>query len=281
MGSDDPHSYTDDGEGPVHEVVIPPFRIDRCAVSNERFVAFVDAMGYRTDAERVGWSFVFGGLLPDAFPVTRGVADAPWWRVVEGADWQHPEGPQSGLGGRARHPVIHVSWHDAMAFCKWAGARLPTEAEWECAARGTLTACHFPWGHEREPGGRHRMNVFQGSFPDLDTGADGHVGLCPVDAFEPNGFGLHNITGNAWEWCADWFDPTYYSNSPRHDPRGPSTGAVKVLRGGSYLCHESYCWRYRVDARSGNTPDSFSGNISFRVAGDAADAVPATSEHLD
>ena len=272
MGTDDPRGYAADGEGPVHEVELEAFGIGAHAVTNDEFATFVAATAHRTTAEHLGTSFVFGGLLPDDFPPTRAVVAAPWWREVEGADWRHPEGPHRGIDGRGDHPVVHVSWNDATAFCRWSGTRLPTEAEWERAARGQLVSAHFPWGDEREPAGEHRMNVFQGEFPATDTGADGWVGTCPVGTYPPNDFGLHETTGNVWEWCADWFDPTYYRRSPRRAPTGPATGHARVLRGGSYLCHDSYCWRYRVDARSSNTPDSTAGNIGFRVAGPATPA---------
>ena len=212
---------------------------------------------------------MFAGLLPDDFEDTRAVVQTPWWRQVYGADWRHPEGPQSELAGRGRHPVTHVSWNDATAYCGWSGTRLPTEAEWERAARGGRQGAAFPWGDELEPGGRHMMNVFQGAFPSTDTGADGWIGTAPTDTYEPNDFGVFNTTGNVWEWCADWYDPGYYRHSPRIDPQGPPNGTVKAMRGGSYLCHASYCRRYRVAARSGNTPDSSAGNVGFRVALDA------------
>ncbi|NMH97865.1 formylglycine-generating enzyme family protein [Pseudonocardia acidicola] len=260
-----------DGDRPAHRVWIDPFRLDPHAVSNGRFAAFVTATGHVTDAERYGWSFVFGGLLPDDFPPTRAVAGAPWWRQVHGAAWNHPEGPQSDLAGRADHPVVHVSWNDAMAFCTWSRTRLPTEAEWEFAARGGLARQPFPWGSDLEPGGRHRMNVFQGRFPGHNTCADGFAGTAPVHAFPPNGYGLHNVTGNVWEWCADWFDPGYYARSPARNPTGGPHGAYRVIRGGSYLCHASYCDRYRVDARNASEPDSSTGNTGFRVALDERD----------
>src|SRR5450755_4117721 len=161
---------------------------------------------------------------------------------------------------------MHVSWIDARAFCAWTDARLPSEAEWEYAARGGLVRCRFPWGEELEPGGEHRMNVFQGTFPAANTEADGYAGTAPVQEFKPNGYGLHQMTGNVWEWTADWFSPAYYRDSPREDPRGPTDGVTRVMRGGSYLCHASYCNRYRVDGRSSNTPDSSTGSLSFRVA---------------
>jgi len=268
MGTDDPRGYASDGEGPVHDVELSAFRMGIHTVTNDQFAAFVEATGHRTTAEEFGTSFVFVGLLPDDFPPTRAVVGAPWWREVAGADWRHPEGPQSDLVGRGSHPVVHVSWYDATAFCGWAGARLPTEAEWERAARGSEEGHHFPWGDDREPAGEHRMNVFQGDFPHHDTGADGWVGACPVGSFAPNDFGLYEMTGNVWEWCADWFGRDYYRRSPRVAPPGPASGQARVMRGGSYLCHESYCWRYRVDARSSNTPDSSTGNIGFRVAAD-------------
>lgn len=250
VGSADAWAYPEDGEGPVRRAAVGPFEIERCAVSNAQFAGFVAATGYVTDAEREGWSFVFGGLLPDDFPPTRGVAAAPWWRQVEGASWRRPRGPQSDLDGLADHPVVHVSWHDASAYCGWVGGRLPTEVEWEYGARGGLHAKTFPWGDELAPGGEHAMNVWQGEFPSRNTCADGWYATAPVDAYRPNGFGLYNTCGNVWEWCADVF--------------GADRAAGRVTKGGSYLCHASYCRRYRVAARQGLTPDSTTGNVGFR-----------------
>jgi formylglycine-generating enzyme len=266
MGTDDPDGFPGDGEGPVREVELSAFGIETVAVSNQRFAEFVDETGYVTDAERYGWSFVFGGLLPDEFPDTSGVADAPWWRQVFGASWRHPEGPQSSIDDRLDHPAVHTSWRDADSFCRWAGLRLPTEAEWEYAARGGLEQQRFPWGEELEPDGEHAMNVWQGRFPAENTLDDGYLGTCPVDEFRPNAYGLHNTSGNVWEWCADWFDRSAHRHSRRRDPDGPPKGEAKVIRGGSYLCHRSYCNRYRVGARSSNTPDSSLGNTGFRCA---------------
>ncbi|GAA4917300.1 formylglycine-generating enzyme family protein [Streptomonospora salina] len=266
MGSEDDRAYPDDGEGPVRTVELSPFWISPTAVTNTQFAAFVDATGYRTEAERFGWSFVFGGLLPDDFPPTRGVVGTPWWRQVEGASWRHPFGPQSGTDGIADHPAVHVSWNDAQAYCDWAGLRLPTEAEWEYAARGGIRGCAFPWGDELEPAGEHRMNVWQGAFPRENTRADGWYGTCPVDTFPANGFGMYNMTGNVWEWCRDRFDPGTAATDTRRDPSGPAEGARRSARGGSYLCHESYCRRYRVSGRQGIAPDSSIGNTGFRCA---------------
>jgi formylglycine-generating enzyme required for sulfatase activity len=249
MGDDSPWTYPDDGEG-LRAATVPPFAIGKYAVTNAEFAEFVDATGYRTESERFGWSFVFAGLLPDDFDETRGVVGAEWWRQVMGASWAHPEGRETTIADRLDHPVVHVSWRDCAAFCEWAELRLPTEAEWEYAAKGGATTV-FPWGDELLASGSHMMNVFQGEFPGGNEGADGWFGTCPVDAFAPNGFGLHNVTGNVWEWTADRFDVT-------GDDR-------RVMKGGSYLCHESYCRRYRPAARMANTADSAAGNVGFRV----------------
>ena len=269
MGSDDHLAYPDDGEAPVREVETSAYWIDACAVSNADFAAFVDETGYGSEAERFGWSFVFAGLLPDYFPPTQAVAAAPWWRKVEGADWRHPEGLHSGIEQRLEHPVVHVSWNDAAAYAAWAGKRLPTETEWERAARGDLEGAVYPWGDELEPGGEHRMNVWQGDFPAKNSLADGFLGTAPVDAFPPNGLGLFNVTGNVWEWTADWFHASFRARDRRLDPAGPARGATKVQKGGSYLCHASYCRRYRVAARQALSVDSSTGNVGFRCARDA------------
>jgi formylglycine-generating enzyme required for sulfatase activity len=275
MGTDDRIGYAADGEGPVRRVTVAPFWMAATAVSNAAFGAFAEAAGHVTDAERYGWSFVFAGLLPDDFPDTSGVAAAPWWRQAFGADWRHPEGPQSNIDARMDHPVVHVSHGDALAYCAWAGLRLPTEAEWEFAARGGLEQKRYPWGDELHPNGEHLCNIWQGEFPSTNTLDDGYYGTAPVTAFAPNKYGLYNVCGNAWEWCADWFSRTFHIDGPREDPAGPPLGTHRVIRGGSYLCHASYCYRYRVAARSANTPDSSTGNTGFRCARDARDGEPA------
>ena len=268
MGSNDPLAHPLDGEGPVRVVTVDRFLLDAFAVSNDRFARFVEATGYVTEAERFEWSFVFQNFLPADHPPTRAVASAPWWRQVMGANWHQPEGPGSSIDGRRNHPVVHVSFNDAKAFCNWAGGRLPTEAEWEFAARGGLVQKRYPWGSELKPDGRHQCNIWQGDFPDCDTADDGYAGTAPVDTFEPNAFGLFNMVGNAWEWCADWFHPSFHASAPLANPMGPPTGNARVMRGGSFLCHESYCFRYRVSARSSASPDSGTGHVGFRVAQD-------------
>ncbi|MCU0792928.1 MAG: formylglycine-generating enzyme family protein [Opitutaceae bacterium] len=271
MGNDGEYGFADDGEGPVHAVSLRPFYIDETTVTNERFAEFVNATGYRTEAERFGWSFVFFGHLTAArqaeIPRQR-VLGSEWWCRVDGATWRHPEGPGSNIKKRWAHPVVQVSWHDAAAYAAWAGKRLPTEAEWEYAARGGLARKRFPWGDELEPEGKHRMNVWQGNFPVKNTEADGHYGPAPAKSYRANGHGLYQMTGNVWEWCHDWFDAGYYRVSPTADPTGPGKGERRVMRGGSYLCHASYCNRYRTDARSSNTPDSATTNLGFRCVRD-------------
>lgn len=267
MGTDYAGGFPADGEGPVRPVTLSPFAIDVFPVTNEDFSAFVQATGYRTDAERFGWSFVFWAHIPrKRFRelVDDTVAAAPWWCKVPGACWNHPEGPHSNIDRRARHPVVHVSWNDAASYAHWAGKNLPTEAQWEYAARGGLEQKLYPWGDELTPGGKHLCNIWQGQFPTRDTGEDGYRGTCPVDSFPPNGYGLYSVTGNVWEWCSDWFHTAFAQEPVQHDPTGPGAGTGKVMKGGSFLCHASYCNRYRVGARTRNTPDSSTANMGFR-----------------
>lgn len=270
MGTDSDEGFPADGEGPVREVHVDPFYIDIHHVTNAEFEAFIEDTGYVTDAERYGWSFVFQNFVDEKTAKwAPRVQQTPWWVKVDDARWKWPEGRGSHVGSRQDHPVVHVSWNDAQAYCEWAGLRLPTEAEWEYAARGGLRQKTFPWGDELHPDGTHMCNIWQGNFPEENTVEDGYRGTAPVKSFPPNDYGLYEVAGNAWEWCNDWFSPDFHVDGPRENPTGPADGEAKVMRGGSYLCHRSYCNRYRVAARSANTPDSTTGNLSFRCAADA------------
>jgi sulfatase modifying factor 1 len=272
MGAENSEIWVGDGESPVIEISLSPFRIERCAVTNAQFEEFVQATSYRTEAEHFGWSFVFANQIPKAHRKRiqfERVMDTTWWAKVEKADWRKPGGPGTNLRGLADHPVTHVSWNDAQAYANWMGRRLPTEAEWEFAAGGGLDQAIYPWGDELTPGGEHRCNIWQGRFPDQDTGEDGFTGTAPVRSFKANGFGLLNTSGNVWEWCQDWFSPGAKQNCPPENPQGPETGTGKVIKGGSFLCHFSYCNRYRISARTSNTPESSTCHTGFRLAMDA------------
>lgn len=268
MGSEDADCIVQDGEGPIRRVTLDPFYLDRQTVTNAQFGEFVAKSGYVTEAERFGWSFVFHTNLPDRGGNRIHVPGLHWWRKVDGAKWSQPEGQDSNVATRQNYPAVHVSWNDAAAYAAWAGKRLPTEAEWEFAARGGLEQKRFPWGDELTPEGRHLCNIWQGEFPNVDLAEDGFHGPAPVDAYPANGFGLLSITGNTWEWCSDWFSPDYHLVADRTNPIGPAVGQAKSIRGGSYLCHASYCNRYRVAARTSNTPDSTTTNMGFRCAMD-------------
>ncbi|XP_032313938.1 formylglycine-generating enzyme isoform X2 [Camelus ferus] len=235
MGTDDPQ-IKQDGEAPARRVAIDAFYMDAYEVSNAEFEKFVNSTGYLTEAEKFGDSFVFEGMLSEQVKsdIQQAVAAAPWWLPVKGANWRHPEGPDSTVVHRPDHPVLHVSWNDAVAYCTWAGKRLPTEAEWEYSCRGGLQNRLFPWGNKLQPKGQHYANIWQGEFPVTNTGEDGFRGTAP---------------------------------------KGPPSGKDRVKKGGSYMCHKSYCYRYRCAARSQNTPDSSASNLGFRCA---ADRLPNT-----
>ncbi len=253
-----------DGEGVVRHARVATFVMDAHAVSVARFARFVSSTGYVTDAERIGWSFVFQGLLPPDGPARApAVVEAPWWRRVDGACWRRPEGPASPREPRDDHPATQLSWNDAVAFAAWAGGRLPTEIEWEHAARGGFPDPPYPWG-EREPDDFQFQpcNIWQGSFPDRDLALDGYAGTAPVNAYEPNAYGLFNMVGNVWEWCADAYRP----RTLRREARIGGPGGRRLMKGGSYLCHRSYCHRYRIAARIGNEPDGAACHLGFGLA---------------
>ncbi|XP_008305224.1 formylglycine-generating enzyme [Stegastes partitus] len=264
MGTDDP-AIPADGEGPQRWVHVDSFYMDIQEVTNQQFQSFISVTGYVTEAEKFGDSFVFEGILsePVKSQITQAVAAAPWWLPVKGANWRHPEGPDSNITARLDHPVLHVSWADAVAYCSWANKRLPTEAEWEYACRGGLKDRLYPWGNKLNPKGQHYANLWQGDFPTHNSGEDGYVKTSPVMSFPANGFGLYDIVGNAWEWTSDWWT-VHHTTDQQYNPVGPPSGTDKVKKGGSYMCHKSYCYRYRCAARSQNTPDSSASNLGFR-----------------
>lgn len=275
MGDPFDEGYPADGETPVHPVRISAFTIDESCVTNTAFAAFVEATGYRTESEIYGTSAVFHLAVASSPADILGAADGtPWWLNVRGANWAHPGGALSSWHDIPDHPVTQVSHTDALAYCEWAGRALPTEAQWEYAARGGMEQARYPWGNElhgttAEGAPLHHCNIWQGTFPSENTCDDGFLTTAPVHSFEPNGYGLFQTSGNVWEWCSDWFLPKYYkgclAKGTVQDPQGPTIGRGRVMRGGSYLCHDSYCNRYRLAARSSNTADSASGNLGFRT----------------
>ncbi len=291
MGSDDPDALP--AEHPAHRVRVDGFWMDETDVTNAQFRRFVEATGYVTTAEKAPTEeeiLQYAG--PDRFAkkeelVPGSMVFAPpdhpvdlgdwrqWWKWTPGADWRHPEGPGSSLSGKEDHPVVHVSWFDAAAYAKWAGKRLPTEAEWEFAARGGLDGKKYVWGDEPFSEEHPQCNNFQGHFPDRNTGKDGYQRTSPVKAFPPNGYGLYDMAGNVWQWCADWYLPDAYARTAGRgvlvNPKGPEHSfdprlrpPERVHRGGSFLCCVGYCFNYRPSARTGCTPDTGMSHVGFR-----------------
>jgi formylglycine-generating enzyme required for sulfatase activity len=268
---------------PIHEVTLDGFWMDKTVVTNAQFAKFVKATGYQTVAERKPNAKDFPGVPEDKLVPGSLVFSPPkqpvplndvsgWWVYVPGANWQHPDGPGSDLKDKDNYPVVQVSYEDAAAYAKWAGKRLPTEAEFEYAARGGLDQKEFAWGDEMKPAGKHMANTWQGRFPNQNTADDGFAGLAPVASFSANGFGLFDMSGNVWEWCADWYRPDYYVHSPAKNPQGPETsfdpdepGAAKrVQRGGSFLCSDTYCGAYRPGVRGKGEISSAASHLGFR-----------------
>lgn len=257
----------EDGEGLVRTVKLAAFRAEAVPVTNARFAAFVAATGYVTEAEAFGWAPVFRGLLRDPASLPPSAGATPWWGMCDGASWFAPEGPGSSVAERPDHPVTQISWADACRFADWAGGRLPTEAEWERTARGHLEDDPtFPWG-EREPDERTFLpaNIWQGRFPDANSCADGWLGTSPVGAFPETTAGLFDMVGNVWEWCSDPFLIHASGGAAQERNALAQTERQRVMKGGSFLCHRSYCYRYRIAARSGVAEDSGSSNTGLRV----------------
>ncbi|MFB2121583.1 formylglycine-generating enzyme family protein [Parapedobacter sp. 2B3] len=272
---------------PLHEVTVDGFWMDEHEVTIAQFARFVTATGYQTVAERPLDPKDFPNVPLDALQPGSAVFAPPnqavnlnnhlqWWRYVVGANWRHPEGPGSDIQGRGNEPVVHIAYEDAAAFAKWAGKRLPTEAEWEYAARAGHSDTKYYWGNELKPQGQWTANVYQGNFPVEDRGEDGYKGAAPVKSYPANAWGLYDMDGNVWEWCADYYRPDYYENSPARNPKGPADsfdptepGTVKrVQRGGSFLCNEQYCERYIAGSRGKGEISSGSNNLGFRCVSD-------------
>jgi formylglycine-generating enzyme required for sulfatase activity len=294
MGSDSgPHK----DERPVHEVTVDGFWMDETEVTNAQFQKFTDATGYKTVGEKAPNREEIAAQVPpgteiyDEMLVPGSICFNPkfdlrtlnkslpnWatrqvWKYEPGANWRHPLGPESSIDKIMDHPVIHVSWEDVQEYCKWAGRQLPTEAQWEYAARGGLKGMDYPWGNDRNPDGKWRHNTWQGLFPEKHTVQDGFEETAPVKSYEPNGYGLYDMSGNVWEWCQDWYRPDYYFNSPARNPRGPSSSfdpneelvQKRVQRGGSFMCSDDYCTGYRVSARMKGDALSGTFHCGFRT----------------
>ncbi|HEY4416963.1 MAG TPA: formylglycine-generating enzyme family protein [Verrucomicrobiae bacterium] len=271
---------------PIHRVYVDGFWMDKTEVTNEQFKKFVDATGYITIAERTPTAEEFPGAPPENLVAGSVVFSPPdhavplndfyqWWAYIKGANWRHPTGPSSDLKGKDKYPVVQVAYDDAVAYAKWAGKRLPTEAEWEFAARGGLAGKAYAWGDQLKPGGKWMANIFEGEFPVKDSGEDGFAGIAPVAQFPTNGYGLYDMAGNVWEWCSDWYRADYYTqctNAVTRNPQGPETSLdpeepgvkKRVQRGGSFLCTDQYCTRYMVGARGKGEVSSGSNHVGFR-----------------
>ncbi|WP_245770876.1 formylglycine-generating enzyme family protein [Mucilaginibacter polytrichastri] len=286
---------------PVHRVKVNAYYMDATEVTNKQFAAFVKATGYVTVAEQKPTKEEFPEVPEDNLVAGSLVFKAPgqkvlldnylqWWAYVKDANWKHPQGPNSSIIGKDNYPVVQVCWQDAAAYAKWAGKRLPTEAEWEYAARGGQAGKLYAWGNEMKPGGKWMANIFEGSFPNKDAGVDGFKGLAPVKQFPPNGYGLYDIAGNAWEWCDDWYRADYYqtiaNNKIVNNPKGPAYSydpdepgvKKKVQRGGSFLCTDQYCTRYMVGTRGKGEYRSASNHIGFRCVKDVASLLTNNSK---
>lgn len=274
MGTDSGVGFESDLEGPATEVTVDNFYISPYTVTNKDFLEFFLDTGYVTEAERIGSSFVFHLLLDEETrKQSYSIPGTEWWFDVPGANWRKPEGIHSSIEERMDHPVTHVTRNDALVYCHWAGVRLPTEAEWEYAARGGLKDKRFPWGDDLHENGKHHANIWQGEFPTSNTKEDGYLGTAPVQTYEPNGYGLYQMAGNVWEWC---LNPgkipleAFQKHSTRDFVKQHThfTDSLYALRGGSFLCHCTYCQRYRVAGRNSNSANSSSSNTGFRVVRD-------------
>lgn len=270
IGTNDEFGFKSDNEGPQVAVELASYLIDETTVTNQEFALFIDATGYTTEAENFGWSFVFHYFLSEETRKnSQLVPNMSWWYAVPGADWQHPEGLDSNIDERMNHPVVQVSRNDAMAYAKWAGKRLPTEAEWEVAAKGGTDYERYPWGDNFLVDGSHQCNIWQGDFPKTNTREDGFTNTSPGKFYEPNGYGLYQVIGNVWEWCLNpaRIDLNKFQKNEGNfffETYDKVDDAVYATRGGSFLCHESYCKRYRIAARNGNSGMSTANNLGFR-----------------